>query len=96
MSGFWAGDAIAQSLDNAQLQRALNQQKENYNELAADNAANLAEKQALREALRKFDKNHPLLTDAGLQERIKNAGIRAMSIADDWAACREAGASFKY
>lgn len=96
MSGFWAGDSIAQAMDNARLQKALNEQKKYYNEIAAGNAGNLAEKMALREALRKLDPKHPLLTDENLQGRVQNAGIQALATTDNWEAVREAGAAFKY
>lgn len=58
------------------------------------NAGNLAEKQALREALRKLDPKHPLLVNTDLQERIKAAGQRAYGMTDDWNAAREAGGTF--
>lgn len=60
------------------------------------NAGNLAEKHALREALRKLQPDHPLLVNTSLQERIKEAGRRAMTFSDDWDAARQAGESFQY
>lgn len=60
------------------------------------NAGNLAEKQALRAALRKLSPDHPLLTNTLLQEKIKEAGRRALALTDDWDAARDAGDSFRY
>lgn len=64
------------------------------NTIANWNAGNLAEKQALREALRKINPKHPLLVNIDLQERIKAAGQRAFGMTDDWDAAREAGGTF--
>jgi hypothetical protein len=105
--GFWAGDAIATGVElaNTQMQGARDAQanydrlKEMVNqrdEMANLNAANFAEKQALRIALEKFDPNHPLLANKSLQERIQAAGERALALTNDWAAVKAAGASFKY
>lgn len=64
--------------------------------LRTDNAANLAEKCALRAALRRLAPDHPLLTNADLRDKIHQAGVRAFSITNEWAAAREAGETFKY
>jgi hypothetical protein len=104
--GFWAGDAIATGVElaNTQMQGARDAQA-NYNQVKSllsnldqmtmSNAANYAEKQALRVALKKFDPNHPLLVNLALQERIKAAGQRALTLTDDWDAVKAAGLSFK-
>lgn len=63
-------------------------------ELRMSNAANLAEKQALRDALAKLDPNHPLLTNTILREKIQEAGRKALALTNDWDAVREAGSSF--
>ena len=65
-------------------------------ELEDTNAANLAEKAALRVALGRYAPRHPLLTDKSLQERIQRAGTMALRHADNWDAARDAGATFKY
>lgn len=65
-------------------------------ELKQMNAANLAEKQALRVALEQIAPNHPLLTNKMLREKIQAAGQRAMALTDDWDAVRDAGGSFQY
>jgi len=89
-AGIRANAEASASLDSTKKLIAAKEQIEQYN------AANLAEKHALRAALRKLDPQHPLLINASLQERIKSAGVRAMAIADSWDAAREAGDSFKY
>lgn len=96
MSGFWAGDAIAQTIDNAQLKELLYKKQHIIDSIAADNAANLAEKMALRKALAKHDPQHPLLINKELRERIHKAGENALSIKNDWDDCREAGEKFEY
>lgn len=58
-------------------------------------AANLAEKQALREALRRVDPKHPLLTNVALQEKVKEAGRRALALTNDFDSARDAGGSFQ-
>lgn len=106
-NGFWAGDAIAQSMQAsiAAQQDAIDAKTRlsATQKLVAEkekvemfNAANLAEKQALRVALGKIEPNHPLLTNTMLQERIKEAGRRALAMTDNFDAAREAGGSFKY
>lgn len=65
-------------------------------EVEMANAGNLAEKQALRAALQKLAPNHPLLANTMLQEKIKEAGRRALALTDDWDAARDAGGSFRY
>lgn len=65
-------------------------------EVEGYNAGNLAEKHALRAALEKLAPSHPLLINIVLQEKIKEAGRRAVTLTDDWDAARDAGASFRY
>jgi len=104
--GLLAGDNIAMGMEQAfagiraeteakaelaRTQRLVNQLEEGYSDIAA----NLAEKQALREALRKVDPKHPLLTNTALQEKVKEAGRRALALAKNFDAAREAGATFK-
>lgn len=109
MDGWLAGEYIAAGLDQAAAgQRALSDAKSYVgvvNQLVAVrktlaqvenwNAANLVEKYTLRSALKKTNPNHPLLTNTALQEKIKEAGVRALAITNDWNAPREAGDMFK-
>lgn len=106
-NGFWAGDAIASGMRAAaDAQIGAREAQRNYDqvtrlvnqrdEMTKSNAANFSEKHALRVALAKLDPTHPLLTNKSLQERIQNAGERALVLADDWNAVKAAGASFKY
>jgi hypothetical protein len=105
--GFWAGDAIAQSLESsikaqsdlAQTERILENLKRLERDLektTMDNAANLAEKYALREALSRLDPRHPLLTNQALRERIHMAGEQAMAISRNYNDARDVGKTFKY
>jgi len=110
MNGWLAGGYIADGLNQAAAgQQALadaksyvgvvNQLVEARQKLAEvedSNAGNLAEKHALRAALRNIDPKHPLIVNTSLQERIKEAGKKALAITNDWNASREAGESFKY
>ena len=108
MNGFLAGEYIASGLEQAAAgERALQAARE-YGHVVDQliacrgelklteeaNAANLAEKHALRAALRKRDPKHPLLTNISLQERIKDAGEAAFSLTRNWDAAREVGESF--
>lgn len=107
MSGFWKGDAIASGIaeatagiiahenskaDLARTTRLVNER----DEARTVNAANYAEKHALRAALAKLDPNHPLISNKILQEKIQDAGERVLSLTDDWNAVAEAGKTFKY
>ena len=106
--GFWAGDAIAQAIDNAALadryarsvDAAIERRKEadaRYLELALTNSANLAEKHALRTALAKLDPRHPLLTNAHLRERIHHAAEQVYAISSSsWTDIANVGRDFKY
>lgn len=96
MSGFWAGDSIAQAMDNAELKKLLYSKQNHIDVLMEDNAGNLAEKVALRKALAQYNPNHPLLVNKDLQGRIHKAAATAMSMTNDWDSCREVGNTFKY
>lgn len=106
-NGFWAGDAIAQSMETSiAAQVDAEDAKRNLNQIETivklktqaedDVAANLAEKLALRTALAKLDPKHPLLTNASLRERIQEAGVRANRLTNNYDAAREVGKTFKY
>ncbi len=108
--GFWAGEAIATGLELAaaengrvvtlealrQLRGKFDALSKEYDELAYSNAANLAEKGALRKALARYDPKHPLLTNAHLKERIHAAGERVFSISNKWDDAFYAGRDFSY
>ena len=76
----------------AEYQKLVNE----FEEMARSNAANLAEKNALRAALTKFDAKHPLLTNNHLRERIKTAGERVLAVSNNWDDVARAGYDFKY
>lgn len=106
MSAIWKADAIAGGLNEAAAgiraeaaakahMRDVDALLAAKNTIANWNAGNLAEKQALREALRKLDPKNPLLVNEDLQARIKAAGQRAYGMTDDWDAAREAGGTFR-
>jgi hypothetical protein len=61
-------------------------------------AEQLSEKYALREALRKFDPNHPLLVDADLREKIQEAGRDQYQSTTEqtWTDVGRAGLKVKY
>ncbi len=65
-------------------------------QLELDNAANLAEKHALRAALAKFDPKHPLLVDEMLKKRVQELGERAFSINQSYDDAARAGQKLKY
>lgn len=88
-AGIRANAEASASLDSTRRLIALKDEAESFN------AANLAEKQALRVALRKLDPKHPLLVNAALQEKVKSAGRAAFGITNNWDAAREAGETFK-
>ncbi len=107
MNGWLAGEYIAAGIEQAgagireqaAASRDLASTKRliaSRNEIEEANAANLAEKHALRAALKKLDPSHPLLTNISLQERIKEAGVRSVAITNSWNSAREAGETFKY
>jgi hypothetical protein len=99
-----AGDLVQAIGDAAEAQgRAIEAQRRladmqaiemRIEDLRMANAGNLAEKQALREALAKLDPRHPLLLNTMLREKIQEAGRKALSLTNDWDAAREAGKSF--
>ena len=71
--------------------------EQDYRELALINAANLAEKHALRVALAKLDPKHPLLSNAHLRERIHRAAEQVYAISSSsWDDIAKAGRDFKY
>lgn len=93
------GDAAGAMTRELQSREELQQSEKTIayiKEIEMSNAANLAEKQALRGALQKLAPTHPLLTNTVLQEKIKEAGRRALALTDDWTAARDAGGSFIY
>ncbi len=105
--GLLAGDNIAMGMEQAfagiraeadsraELARA-KAMADRLERAHADNAANLAEKHALRKALAQIDPNHPLIVNKALQEKIQAAGERALVMTNNFNAVREAGESFKY
>ena len=106
--GFWAADSIAQSIErvgdaarrSAEIDEEIawrKQARADYQELALDNAANLAEKHALRVALAKLDPNHPLVTNTHLQERIHKAAEQVFALSGrSWIDVGNVGRDFKY
>jgi hypothetical protein len=104
---FWTGDAIATGLELAatQVQSAkheaylvekYNKLAQQYDEVSDANAGNLAEKIALRNALKELNPNHPLVANTALLERLRSAGKKALSLTNNWDAVREVGNTFKY
>lgn len=68
-----------------------------YEALAAGNAANLAEKMALRKALAKLDPKHPLLTNSHLKERIHKAAQQVYALSESsWTDVGNVGRDFLY
>ena len=107
MNGWLAGEYIAAGIEQAgagiranaaATERLKSTQKliKKLEDTESFNAGNLAEKQALREALKKLDPKHPLMTSADLRSKITNAGMKAFSITKNWDAARDAGGTFKY
>lgn len=107
MSGFWKADAIASGLElataanlrvrDAEESLAITQRLvAERNELENSNAANFAEKHALKAALAKLQPNHPLLTSQSLVERIQAAGQHALTVNSSWDDVKAVGAQFKY
>lgn len=104
MSGFAAGMAIegmANSIENAARDRAhlsdMELMSERLHEAWGDNAGNLSEKIALREALAKFDPNHPLLKDRALIEQLHRTAARVIrSEKGDWNDVRALGKNLRY
>ncbi len=102
--GFWAGEAIATGLELAAAEsgrlaawQTANKLRQQLDELALGNAANLAEKGALRKALARYDPKHPLLTNAHLKERIHRAGERVYLLSEStWTDVLNAGRDFQY
>lgn len=107
MSGFWKADSLATGLELAatQVRNAKNEafllQQHNkvsreYDEICDANAGNLAEKIALRNALKQLNPNHPLVSNTALVERLRAAGQKALSLTNNWDAVRDVGNTFKY
>ena len=106
--GWLTGEYIAAGIDqaaagireNASAQRHLNDVRELVelkDQYYSTNAANFAEKHALRAALAKFDPNHPLITNKALQEKVQEAGRKTLALTNnDWNAVAIAGQTFKY
>lgn len=109
--GYWAGDAIATGLELAASEHGraaawetVNKIRKEYDELDAEyerlavgNAANLAEKMALRKALARYDPKHPLLTNAHLKERIHRAAEQVYKLSDSsWVDVGNVGRDFLY
>ncbi len=109
--GYWAGDAIATGLElvgeihshGATIDRLIEMRKRAdewaaaYKDLEAGNAANLAEKMALRKALARYDPKHPLLTNAHLKERIHKAAEQVLALSgSSWIDVGNVGRDFKY
>lgn len=104
MSGFANGamfEGMMRDIEDASQARAhaseLGHAYERITNLAEDNAANLAEKYALRKALEQFDPNHPLLKDQNLREAIHRDAIKVYHIqSSDWDDVRNVGSEYKY
>jgi hypothetical protein len=56
----------------------------------------IAEVQALRAALSKFEPNHPLLTNRSLRQRLHAAGAKAFGVEGAEDQARRAGAAARY
>lgn len=89
MSGFLGGmslEGMASDIEKRGLHRSYQAHLANHAAALTQwheiHGAMLAERQALREALRKFDPNHPLLVDKKLRESIQDAGERAFMAND--------------
>lgn len=91
-----AAAAKARELQSRHEAQEMERVAADFNTIKEWNAGNLAEKVALRAALAKLQPDHPLVVNAALQERIREAGCRAIALTDDWDAVREAGTSFRY
>ncbi len=107
LNGWLAGEYIASGIESAARAQAdladTRRISNQIDRLVAErdkaiytNAANFAEKHALRAALKKLSPNHPLVVNIQLQEKIKETGKKVLSITDNWDAVSEAGATFKY
>lgn len=70
-------------------------QAERADEAEGFNAGNLAEKLALRKALRKLDPKHPLLTNQELVRRLHKSAQSAFAINRNWDDCRAVGENFE-
>ena len=107
-SGFMAGgqivDGIREGVDNVLAIRKMKADAATLNEWAEalkksriTNAANYAEKLALRAALERLDPNHPLIVNKALQEKIQDAGERIAVMSDfNREAIGKAGRDYKY
>lgn len=71
--------------------------KAERNEARVTNAANYAEKHALRAALAKLDPTHPLIANKHLQEKIQTAGEQIWVMSDgDGDSVAKVGREYKY
>lgn len=59
-----------------------------------DNAANIAEKCALRQQLARYAPKHPLLTSKALREKVQDTGARAFLARRNFDDAREAGEKY--
>ena len=70
---------------------------EAHKDMALSNAANYAEKHALRAALSRLDPSHPLVTNKALQEKIQNAAERVAVMSEfDYDSIMKVGRDYKY
>lgn len=81
---------------HAALVHRWNELVDKFNALASTNAANLAEKNALRVALERLDPKHPLLVDEMLKKRVQDLGERAFAINNSFNDAARAGRNVKY
>jgi hypothetical protein len=59
-----------------------------------DNAANIAEKHALRQQLARYAPNHPLLKNQQLREKLQDLGARAFAISKNFDDARKVGETY--
>lgn len=86
-----ADERLADARQNAEAwQRA----REVIRELEENNAANLAEKYALRQQLARYCPEHPLLKNRQLVEKVQGLGIRAFAINKNFDDARAAGETY--
>ena len=87
----------ADAAERQQSADLLKQWQDAHRVAAITNAANYAEKQALRAALERLDPNHPLIVNKALQEKIQDAGERIAVMSNfDYDAILKAGRDYKY
>ncbi|TAL65684.1 MAG: hypothetical protein EPN79_10910 [Burkholderiaceae bacterium] len=75
-------------------QKTIDKLKATLLSVEMSNAANLAVRIAMFEALKKSDPSHPFVRDAALREKIGKAGQLALDQTNSWDAVREVGQSF--